>query len=120
MKLVVDAMGGDHGPAVTVLGAIEAVKEHPIDIILTGDKDQIEKELKKYQYPKNQIEILHCSEEITNEDKPVASIRKKKDSSMVVGLNLVKEKKADAIISAGNTGGIISRWIIYIGQNQRY
>ncbi|KJF25997.1 phosphate acyltransferase [Clostridium aceticum] len=116
MKLVVDAMGGDHGPAVTVLGAIEAVKEHPIDIILTGDKDQIEKELKKYQYPKNQIEILHCSEEITNEDKPVASIRKKKDSSMVVGLNLVKEKKADAIISAGNTGALLAGGLFILGR----
>ncbi|AOY77352.1 phosphate acyltransferase PlsX [Clostridium formicaceticum] len=116
MKLVVDAMGGDHGPAVTIPGAIEAVKAYPITIILTGDKNKIEKELSKYQYPKKQIEVLHCSEEITNEDKPVAAIRKKKDSSMVVGLNLVKEKKADAIISAGNTGALLAGGLFILGR----
>ncbi|SNR90427.1 phosphate:acyl-[acyl carrier protein] acyltransferase [Anaerovirgula multivorans] len=116
MKIVLDAMGGDHGPAVTVLGAVEAVNEYGINIILTGNRDLIEKELKKYDYLESYIEIIHCNEEITNEDKPVAAIRRKKDSSMVVGLNLVKEKKADAIISAGNTGALLAGGLFVLGR----
>lgn len=116
MKIVLDAMGGDYGPIVTVLGGIEAVKDYGIDIILTGDADKIQDELRKYDYPKEHVEVIHCNEEITNEDKPVAAIRRKKNSSMVVGLNLVKDKKADAIISAGNTGALLAGGLFILGR----
>ncbi|SDK43850.1 phosphate acyltransferase PlsX [Natronincola ferrireducens] len=116
MKIVVDAMGGDHGPVVTVPGAIEAVNDYNIEIILTGDQEKIQKELDKYSYSKERIKIIHCSEEISNEDKPVAAIRRKKDSSMVVGLNLVKTKEADAIISAGNTGALLAGGLFILGR----
>ncbi len=116
MKIVLDAMGGDHGPKVTVQGAVDAVNEYGINIILTGDKNAIEKELNIKNYPKDKIEIIHCSEEISNEDKPVAAIKKKKDSSMVVALNLVKEGKADAIISAGNTGALLAGGLLILGR----
>lgn len=116
MKIVIDAMGGDHAPVVTVEGAVEAVKTYGVNIILTGNQPMIESQLKKYDYPKDKIEIIHCSEEITNEDKPVISIRKKKDSSMVVGLKLVKDKKADAIISAGNTGALLAGGLFILGR----
>ncbi len=116
MKVVIDAMGGDHAPFVTVQGAVEAVKSYDVNIILTGNQPMIESELAKYEYPKEKIEIVHCSERITNEDKPVISIRKKKDSSMVVALKLVKEKKADAIISAGNSGALLAGGLLVLGR----
>lgn len=116
MKIVIDAMGGDNAPSVIVEGAIEAVKNYDVNIILTGNQPMIENELAKYDYPKEKIEVIHCSEQITNEDKPVISIRKKKDSSMVVGLKLVKDNKADAIISAGNTGALLAGGLLLLGR----
>ena len=108
MKIVIDAMGGDNAPQATVEGAVQAINEYGIDIILTGDKEQIEKELESKAYDKNKLEIIHTTQIIENEDKPVMAVRRKKDSSMVVALNLVKEKKADAIVSAGSTGALLA------------
>lgn len=116
MKIVIDAMGGDKAPFVTVEGAVEAVKSFGVDIILAGDRAIIEEQLSKYDYPKEKIEIVHCSQVVTNEDKPVAAIRRKKDSSMAVALKLVKEKKADAIISAGNTGALLAGGLFILGR----
>ena len=90
MKIVIDAMGGDNAPQATVEGAVQAINEYGIDIILTGDKEQIEKELESKAYDKNKLEIIHTTQIIENEDKPVMAVRRKKDSSMVVALNLVK------------------------------
>ncbi|MCC5911993.1 MAG: phosphate acyltransferase PlsX [Clostridiaceae bacterium] len=118
MKIVVDAMGGDHGPKITISGALQAIKEYDVNIILTGQKEIIEKELQNHDYPKHKLEIIDCREVVENEDKPVAAIRRKKDSSMVVGLNLVKEKKADAIISAGNTGALLAGGLFILGRIQ--
>lgn len=116
MKVVIDAMGGDNAPFVTVEGAVQAVKSYDVSIILTGNQPLLEGELSKYEYPKEKIEVIHCTEQVTNEDKPVIAIRKKKDSSMVVGLKLVKEKKADAIISAGNTGALLAGGLLILGR----
>ena len=116
MKIVLDAMGGDYGPSVTVQGGIEAIKDYGINIIFTGDSDSIKKELEKYHYPKENVTIVHCDEQINNDDSPVTAIRRKKNSSMVVGLNLVKEKKADAIISAGNTGALLAGGLFILGR----
>ncbi len=116
MKIVIDAMGGDNAPFATVKGAIEAIKSYNIDIILTGNKPIIENQLARHDYIKEKIEIVHCSEEITNDDRPVAAIREKKDSSMAVALRLVKEKKADAVISAGNTGALLAGGLLILGR----
>ncbi|ABR48910.1 fatty acid/phospholipid synthesis protein PlsX [Alkaliphilus metalliredigens QYMF] len=116
MKIAIDAMGGDHGARIIVLGAVEAVKEYDVNVILTGDEKILKSELSQYEYSKDKIEIIHCSEQIKNEDKPVAAIRRKKDSSMVVALNLVKEKKADAIVSAGNTGALLAGGLLILGR----
>ncbi|KAB3531423.1 phosphate acyltransferase PlsX [Alkaliphilus serpentinus] len=116
MKIVLDAMGGDHGPKVTVKGAVDAVNQYGVNLILTGDKKTLDSELKKFQYPKEKIEIVHTSEIVENEDKPVAAIRKKKDSSMVVALNIVKDGRADAIISAGNTGALLAGGLFVLGR----
>ncbi len=116
MRIVIDAMGGDNAPVATVKGAVEAVKSYNIDVILTGNESMIEEQLAKYDYTREKIEIVHCSEIITNEDKPVSAIREKKDSSMAVALKLVKEKKADAIVSAGNTGALLAGGLLILGR----
>ena len=116
MKIVIDAMGGDNAPVATVKGAIEAIKNYDIDVILAGNESMIKEQLAEYDYTKEKIEIIHCSEIITNEDRPVSAIREKKDSSMVVALKLVKEKKADAIVSAGNTGALLAGGLLILGR----
>ncbi|EYE89303.1 phosphate acyltransferase [Fervidicella metallireducens AeB] len=116
MKIVIDAMGGDNAPYEIVKGAIEASKEFKTDIILVGDSNKIEEALNNYGLDKNNFEIVHTSEVITNEDSPTISIRRKKDSSMVVGMKLVKEGKADAFISAGNTGALLAGGLFVIGR----
>jgi glycerol-3-phosphate acyltransferase PlsX len=116
MKIVIDGMGGDNAPSSNVEGAVEAIKEYNIDIVITGDKEILEKEFSKYEFDKSKLEILGTTEVIENEDKPVKAIRKKKDSSMVVALNLVKEGKADAVISAGNTGALLAGGLFVVGR----
>lgn len=116
MKIVIDAMGGDNAPRSTVEGAVLALKNFPVEIVLTGDKEKIEKALESYEYDKSRLEIIHTTQKIENEDKPVKAIRSKKDSSMVVGLNLVKEKKADGIVSAGNTGALLAGGLFVLGR----
>lgn len=101
-------MGGDNAPVQIVKGSIEAMNETDIQLILVGDEDRIAEELKKYSYDKSRVEILNATDVITNEDDPALAIRRKKDSSMVVGLKALKEDKGDAFISAGNTGAILA------------
>ncbi|MFL8709357.1 phosphate acyltransferase PlsX [Clostridioides sp. GD02377] len=116
MKIVIDGMGGDNAPKSNVEGAVNAIKEYNVDLIITGDKDLLEKEFSNYEFDRNKLEIVHTTEIIENEDKPVKAIRSKKDSSMVVALNLVKEGKTDAIISAGNTGALLAGGLFVVGR----
>lgn len=107
MKIVVDAMGGDHAPDVVVQGAIVAAKEYNTQLILVGDQLRINTLLKKNHYRGNLISVYPSSEVIDMHDSAAASIRKKRDSSIVAGLNLVKDGLADAFFSAGNTGAVV-------------
>lgn len=108
IKVVVDAMGGDNAPKVTVEGAVEALKvSDKISIILTGRTEDIKKELQKYSYDESRISIVQADDVIGFDEPPVMAIRKKKNSSIVVGLNLVKRGEADAFVSAGSTGAIL-------------
>lgn len=117
MKIVLDAMGGDHYPQVPVEGAVMAVKDFPdVHIILTGDKAQITAELAKYEYPGEQISIVHTTEIIDMGDAPAAAIRQKKDSSIVVGANLVKSGEAEGFVSAGSTGACMAASLLKIGR----
>jgi len=115
LRIVVDSMGGDNAPFVTVRGAVEAVNEYNLSIILTGDKGRIEGELSKYNYPKERIEVNHASEIIEMDESPAISVRRKKDSSINVGINLLREKKADAFVSAGNTGAVACASVLMLG-----
>ncbi|NLJ88147.1 MAG: phosphate acyltransferase PlsX [Epulopiscium sp.] len=113
--IALDAMGGDNAPSEIVKGAVAAANED-IKIILVGDENQIKNELSKYDYDPSQISIHHASEVISMEDSPVAAIRKKKDSSMVVGLKLLKEKEVDTFISAGSTGALLAGGTFLVGR----
>ncbi|CEI73714.1 MULTISPECIES: phosphate acyltransferase PlsX [Romboutsia] len=116
MRIVIDGMGGDNAPQSNVEGAVNAIKEYGINIVITGDKEILEKEFSKYDFDKEKLEIIHTTEIIENEDKPVKAIRSKKDSSMVVALRLVKEGYADAVISAGNTGALLAGGLFVVGR----
>jgi len=107
MKIVVDAMGGDHAPGVVIDGSIDAVKEYDVDVILVGDQQKIEAHLKRAKYSGNRISVHHASETIEMSESAATSVRRKRDSSIVVGLDLVNEGKADAFFSAGNTGAVV-------------
>lgn len=117
IKIAVDAMGGDNAPSEIVKGAVEAVSERPdITVCLTGQEDIIKKELEKYTYKKEQIEIVPASEVIETGEPPVNAIRKKKDSSIVVGMNLVKCGEADGFVSAGSSGAILVGGQVIVGR----
>ena len=115
VKVVVDAMGGDNAPEEIVKGAVEAVnQQNDIFVYLTGKTSVIEKELQKYTFPKERVEIVHAEEVIETAEPPVMAIRKKKDSSIVVGMNMVKRGEADAFVSSGSSGAILVLSLIHI------
>jgi len=105
-----DAMGGDHGLSVTVPAAIASLAEHPnLSLILVGDQDQIRDELAKHQYPDaSRMQVQHASQIVEMDEKPAQAMRFKKDSSMRIAINLVKEGRAQACVSAGNTGALMA------------
>ncbi len=117
VNVAVDAMGGDNAPAEIVKGAVQAVNENEnVKIFLTGRKDDIEKELAAYDHPSDRVKIVEASEIIEMGEPPVMAIRKKRDSSIVVALNLVKDKKCDAFVSAGSTGAVLAGGQLLIGR----
>lgn len=116
MRIIIDAMGGDKAPGELVKGVILALKEFEADITLVGDKTKIEELLAKEIYDKNRIEIVHATEVITYNESPTLAIRRKKDSSMVVGMKMVKEGRGDAFISAGSTGALLAGGLFIVGR----
>ena len=120
VRVVIDAMGGDYAPVEPVKAAVEAVKERDdIQVILTGVEDVVQAELKKYQdYPKDRIQVVNATEVIETAEPPVFAIRKKKDSSIVVGLKMIKEKKADAFVSSGSTGAVLVGGQVLVGRSK--
>jgi len=107
VKIVLDAMGGDNAPVVEVEGAIQAVGEYGVDLILVGDEARIKKELEKHNFSSDKITIKHASEVIEMHDPAALSVRRKRDSSIVVGMDIIKKGQADAFVSAGNTGAVV-------------
>ena len=116
MRIGLDVHGGDHAPIETVKGAIESLENTKSTIVLYGDKAEIENELSKYTYDKSRVEIVHTSEKILNEDKPVKAIKSKKDSSMVVAMKHLKEGEIDGLCSAGNTGALLAGGLLKVGR----
>ena len=108
MRIIADAMGGDNAPEQQVKGAVMASQQLDVDIVLCGREDEINAELAKIDSDKSRISVVNCSEVIENEDEPVTAARRKKDSSMVVGLKMVKDGQGDAFVSSGSTGALIA------------
>ena len=117
VRVAVDAMGGDNAPKEVIKGAVEAVNaKEENQLILVGVEDKIKQELANYTYPKERIRVVHATEIITTEESPVMAIRKKKDSSIVVAMNMVKNKEADAFVSAGSSGAILAGGQLIVGR----
>ena len=117
VRIVIDTIGGDNGAAVCVKGAVKAVKKNPnISIILTGHADELNKLLVSEKYYESGIEVINATEEISLHEKPVEAVRKKKESSLVIAMNLLKEGKADALISAGSSGAVLAGGQFIIGR----
>lgn len=117
VKIALDAMGGDHAPGEIVAGACLAVNARPdIHIALVGQRAAVEAELNKHTYRAEQISVVPASEVIATEEPPVNAIRRKKDSSIVVGMNLVKHGEADAFCSAGSTGAVLVGGQVLVGR----
>jgi phosphate acyltransferase len=108
MRIVVDAMGSDTYPAPDVAGAVLAAQEFGDSIILVGDENAIRNELSKHKFRSSSIDIVHAGEVVTMEDKPGVVGKTKPNSSMHVGMNLVKNHQADAFVTAGNTGAAMA------------
>ncbi len=116
-RVALDAMGGDNAPSELVKGAIDAIhKRKDIKVFLVGQEALIQEELKKYTYEKDQIEVVNATEVIETAEPPVMAIRKKKDSSIVVAMNMVKKGEADALVSAGNSGAILVGGQLIVGR----
>jgi glycerol-3-phosphate acyltransferase PlsX len=116
MKIMVDAMGGDNAPEMIVKGALLARDEFDVSIVLSGKENVIKKYIEAETKDYRNIEILNAEDVITNDDKPVLAIRRKKDSSLVKALHAVKNKEADAIVSAGNSGALLSGATLILGR----
>jgi glycerol-3-phosphate acyltransferase PlsX len=115
VKIVLDCMGNDNGPEVMVEGAKQAMSVNDdLNIIFVGNKEKIDKLLKDSY--KDRITVINATEEITNNESPVKAIRTKKDASLVKGMNLLKEGKGDAIISAGSTGALLAGAVFIVGR----
>lgn len=116
MRIVVDAMGGDNAPQAVVKGCILARDEYNVEILLSGREADIKEIIDKNTSSAKGIDIINAEEVITNDEKPVLALRRKKESSLVKALNAVKNKDADAIVSAGSTGALLSGGLLVIGR----
>lgn len=115
MRIAIDAMGGDHAPEQIVQGAAEAAREWPdTRLLLVGKKEEIEASLGGKMFPN--LEIIHADEIIESDEEPVKAVRRKKNASMVVAARLVREGGADALLSAGNTGALMTAGLLIIGR----
>jgi len=117
VNVAVDAMGGDNAPLEIVKGAIEAINEDKrVKVFLVGRETAIKEELKKYTYDSAQLEIVHTQEIIETAEPPVMAIRRKKDSSIVKSMNMVKDGTCDALVSAGSTGAVLVGGQVIVGR----
>ncbi|OGW86305.1 MAG: hypothetical protein A3C35_03735 [Omnitrophica bacterium RIFCSPHIGHO2_02_FULL_46_11] len=116
IKIAVDGMGGDYAPQLVVEGAVQAANSfHDVEIVITGKEDAIKRELYRHKVPGGKISICHASEVVEMSDSPVQAVRKKKDSSLSVAIQLLKQKEVDAVVTAGNTGAAVAASTLNLG-----
>ncbi len=117
MRILVDAMGGDNAPGAIVNGSIDAIKaQEGFDVVLIGDLERISAILAERKFSSPRLQVIHAQEIITNEDLPTKAIKSKKNSSMVVGFNMLKEQKGDVFVSAGNSGALLTGALLILGR----
>ena len=116
MRIIIDAFGGDNAPVEIVKGAVLAAEEFDCEICLVGIKEKVEEELSKYEYKKDKISVYNADEIIEVCEVPTQAIREKKNSSLVVGLELLKSGEGDAFITAGSTGAYLAGAFRYVGR----
>ncbi len=115
MKIIVDAMGGDYAPEVVIKGAVAAVTEFGAEVLLVGDERRLNLLLKKEKYDPDRISVRHAEEVIGMSEPAASSVRRKRNSSIVVGINLVKTGEGEAFVSAGNTGAVVCAATLGLG-----
>lgn len=108
MKIAVDAMGGDYAPEAIVEGAVQAAEEYDFSLILVGQEELVHQELSKYKTDRLSIEVRHAPQVVDMQDLPSVALRRKKDSSLHIAINMIKHGEADAAVSAGNTGAAMA------------
>ena len=113
MRIALDAMGGEHSPAAEVEGAVAAAKAHAIEVVLVGKREAVEAEMRKHRYD---LPIVEASQVIEMTDHPSEVMRDKRDSSVAVGMKLLKNKEVDAFVSAGNTGAVMTAATLILGR----
>jgi glycerol-3-phosphate acyltransferase PlsX len=113
--VALDAMGGDRGPEVTVEGAVAAAREYRARILLVGDEGVLQRELARHDLGGLSIQVLHAPEAVEMGESPMAAVRRKKHSSIRVGLEAVKRGEAEAFVSAGNTGAVMAAALLLLG-----
>ncbi len=118
MRIAVDAMGGDYAPHEIIKGVVEELPEHKFEIVLVGQPEAVERELSRYNLDGSRISIFQAEEIIGMGEQPVQAIRRKRNSSIVVGLELVKNGQASAFVSAGSTGAITTAALLTLGKNE--
>lgn len=117
MRILVDAMGGDNAPEAVVNGSIDAIKsQEGFDIALIGDIESINVLLAERKFSSPRLQVIHAQEVITNEDLPTKAIKSKKNSSMVVGFKMLKERSGDVFVSAGNSGALLTGALLILGR----
>jgi glycerol-3-phosphate acyltransferase PlsX len=117
MRVVVDGMGSDRAPGPEVAGALRAVRAQPLEVVLVGDQARLEEELARAgRAPEDKVTVVHASEVVTVDDHPAQAFRRKPDSSMRVAVALVGDGKADAVVSAGNSGAVLAYGLFLLGR----
>ena len=116
MRIVIDAMGGDNAPSVNVQGAVAAARDYNIEMVLVGNEDSIKKELSTHDTYGLPISIVHASEIIGMHESPAQACKQKPNSSIMVATRLVKEQKADGLVSAGNSGAVMASALMLLGR----
>lgn len=116
MKILIDGMGGDYAPAEIVKGAIKAASEISETVVIIGPEDEINEQLRANRWKGDNIEVVNATEVITNEEQPAMAVRKKKDSTIVKGMNMLKSGEADIFISGGSTGALLAGGLVTLGR----
>ena len=118
LRIALDAMGGDHSPGEIVKGGVEAAQRDGMDVILVGHEDLLREELSRYGSTDSKISIVHASEVVAMHERPVSAVKEKPDSSIVVGVNLLKQEEAAAFVCAGNTGAVMTAAALILGRTK--